>query len=88
MEALDCPRARVEDGKTPDMLHATDSRGGACEKHIYLFLWLMEQTHSGFVCNDFDQQIQKGGKIHAKDKLQSLGTMSRLWSLKCQTQEN
>lgn len=66
MKALDSLRARVEDCKTPDMLHATDSRGDASEKHICPFLWLMEQTHSGFVCNDFDQQIQKGGRYTPK----------------------
>lgn len=39
MEALDCPRARVEDSKTPDMLQATDSRGErGRETHLSFYL--------------------------------------------------
>ena len=77
MKAFDSLRARVKDGETPDMLHATDSRGDASEKHICPFTWLVEQTHFGFVCTDFDQQTQKG-EIHVRDELQSLGAISRV----------
>ena len=38
MKAFDSLRARVEDGKAPDMIHATDSRGDASEKHVCPFL--------------------------------------------------
>lgn len=66
MEALDCPRARVEDGKTPDMLHATDSRGGACEKHIYLFFGLWSRHTLALFATISTNRSKKGERYTLK----------------------